>query len=503
MSVQVRIPTILRNYTEGASEVTAEGEHAGRGARGPRGQPQRDQGAGARRRGRDPPVRQRLRRQRRRALPRGSGQRHPRGHPDQHHPRGRRRLTAIGCASPRVSGQPRVDDRVEGVAPVAAYAVGCAVDDRRSRAAGSGERPPRAARGRRITSWSPVTTSVGGLIAAAISRHGVPRTRRPSAGTSRRRRPSPAPTGRARSPATSGAPRGTARSRPAGRPRRTLRPVHALAGHRLLVAPRRLVQPGRVLEHHGPHQVRPAGRQRRGEPPPIECPSTSAGPMSSSSVSSAAYIVLDRVVGRQLLGGEPVGGAVPECVRRHDPVRRPQPVDQVGPALPRVGDAVQDEQDRSPGIAVLVDDQAPDTSLCCHGGQPATAPCGSSARTRGPLVQTGPMPRNIATTDRVGREELLEFVRPRHRRHARDHPQERPAAGLAGHLRRRRGGPGGDLDVPAAGEGRQPPARPVGDGADPQRRLGRALRPARRHRRGDRPARRRGAAGRLLPQHLR
>ena len=50
-----------------------------RGARRPRGQPQRHQGAGARRPGRDPAVRQRLRRQRRRALPRGPGHATPEG----------------------------------------------------------------------------------------------------------------------------------------------------------------------------------------------------------------------------------------------------------------------------------------------------------------------------------------------------------------------------------------------------------------------------------------
>jgi PPOX class probable F420-dependent enzyme len=31
------------------------------------------------------------------------------------------------------------------------------------------------------------------------------------------------------------------------------------------------------------------------------------------------------------------------------------------------------------------------------------------------IGHTGPMPRNIATTERVGSEELLEFVRPRHK----------------------------------------------------------------------------------------
>ena len=41
----------------------------------------------------------------------------------------------------------------------------------------------------------------------------------------------------------------------------------------------------------------------------------------------------------------------------------PQPVDQVGPALPRVGEPVQDEQDRLGGVAVLVHEQPPDSSL--------------------------------------------------------------------------------------------------------------------------------------------
>ena len=90
MSVSVRIPTILRSYTDGAVRGHRRGNHVERGARRPRGQPQRDQGARARRRGRAPALRQRLRRQRRRALPRRARQRHPRGHPDQHHSGGRR-----------------------------------------------------------------------------------------------------------------------------------------------------------------------------------------------------------------------------------------------------------------------------------------------------------------------------------------------------------------------------------------------------------------------------
>ena len=129
------------------------------------------------------------------------------------------------------------------------------------------------------------------------------------------------------------------------------------------------------------------------------------------------------------------------------------------------------------------------------------SPC--HVRTRWTVRQTGPHATRIATKDRVERDELLEFVRPRHqatlvttRKNGR--PQLSPVTC------------GVDEEgrvvistYPHPREGRQPPARPGCDRADPQRRLGRSVRAARRDRRGDRPARLRRAARRLLPQHLR
>ena len=71
MSVSVRIPTILRTYTT-ASPRCPPTARRWRGARLARAQLPGHQGPDPRRAGRDPAVRQRLRRQRRRPVPRGS-----------------------------------------------------------------------------------------------------------------------------------------------------------------------------------------------------------------------------------------------------------------------------------------------------------------------------------------------------------------------------------------------------------------------------------------------
>ena len=92
MSVSVRIPTILRTYTGGESEVTADGgtlaevlETWTPNYPGIKGRILDDAGRAA-------PVRQRVRRQRRRALPRRPGDADPRRRADLGHPGGRRRL---------------------------------------------------------------------------------------------------------------------------------------------------------------------------------------------------------------------------------------------------------------------------------------------------------------------------------------------------------------------------------------------------------------------------
>ena len=148
-----------------------------------------------------------------------------------------------------------------------------------------------------------------------------------------------------------------------------------------------------------------------------------------------------------------------EGVRRHDPVRRAQPGDQVGQALARVGDPVQEQQDGCVRVAVLVHEQPSDTSLGDDvTGSPVSLPrphvatsgkCEFRWARETTDLQTG----RHATEDRHHRPRRprgAARVRPAAPpRDARHHPQERPAAGLAGHLRRRRGGPGRHLDLPA------------------------------------------------------
>ena len=104
MSVSVRIPTILRTYTGGESEVSAEGDTLGGRPRRPRRQLLGHQGPGPRRGRRAAPVRQRLRRQRRRALPRQPRHADARRHADLGHPGGGRRLRQPGA---RVRAAPR------------------------------------------------------------------------------------------------------------------------------------------------------------------------------------------------------------------------------------------------------------------------------------------------------------------------------------------------------------------------------------------------------------
>ena len=196
--------------------------------------------------------------------------------------------------------------------------------------------------------------------------------------------------------------------------------------------------------------------------------------MSSSTASVAAYIAS---IGSSTPARSAVNRSEPPCARasgatiRYDDPNR----DEVGEALTGVGDPVQEQQNRFPGIAVLVTSSRP-TRRCeprtpaCHRtgrglsrGDGFHGPVGKLAlpvqnfarevtgipRDRGkpPIVQTGRCARKIATTDRVGREAAR--VRPAApQRHPRDHAQERQAAGLAGHRRRRRAGPDRRLDVP-------------------------------------------------------
>ena len=70
MSVSVRIPTILRTYTGGESEVSAEGATLAEVLDDLDSNYSGIKGADRRREGRAAPLRERLRRQRRRALPR-------------------------------------------------------------------------------------------------------------------------------------------------------------------------------------------------------------------------------------------------------------------------------------------------------------------------------------------------------------------------------------------------------------------------------------------------
>ena len=94
MTVSVRIPTILRTYTGGESEVSAAGATLAEVLDDLDAQLQRHQGPDPRRGRRAAALRERLRRQRRRPLPRQPGHPHPRRHPDLGDPgRGRRLLT--------------------------------------------------------------------------------------------------------------------------------------------------------------------------------------------------------------------------------------------------------------------------------------------------------------------------------------------------------------------------------------------------------------------------
>ena len=113
MSVSVRIPTILRTYTGGESEVSADGGTLAEVLDSLDAQLPRDQGADPRRPGRDPPVRQRVRRQRRRALPRGARHQRP--------PRARRSRSSppSPAASLTASPRPGGSGRTQSVLPAA------------------------------------------------------------------------------------------------------------------------------------------------------------------------------------------------------------------------------------------------------------------------------------------------------------------------------------------------------------------------------------------------
>ena len=104
VTVTVRIPTILRTYTDGESEVTAAGATLRRSSTTST-QLRGHQGPDPRRQRRAAPLRQRLRRQRRRAVPRQPRDADPGRHPDLGDPGGRRRDSgavrrAEGAASP-------------------------------------------------------------------------------------------------------------------------------------------------------------------------------------------------------------------------------------------------------------------------------------------------------------------------------------------------------------------------------------------------------------------
>ncbi len=96
VTATVRIPTILRTYTEGESEVTADGATLAEVLDDLDAQLRGHQGPDPRRPRRAAPLRQRLRRQRRRAVPRQPRDPDPRRHPDLGDPGGRRRLTPGG-----------------------------------------------------------------------------------------------------------------------------------------------------------------------------------------------------------------------------------------------------------------------------------------------------------------------------------------------------------------------------------------------------------------------
>ena len=92
MSVQVRVPTVLRTYTGGAKEVSADGLDGRRGLRRARLGAPRHQGPGGRRAGPAAPLRQRVRRQRGRPVRRRPGHPGGRRHPGVDHPLGGGRL---------------------------------------------------------------------------------------------------------------------------------------------------------------------------------------------------------------------------------------------------------------------------------------------------------------------------------------------------------------------------------------------------------------------------
>ena len=113
MSVSVRIPTILRTYTGGESEVSAEGADLAAVLEDLDAKLRRHQGPHPRRGRPAAPVRQRVRRQRRRALPRQPEDPDARRHPDLGDPGRRRRLTGASheTAPPAVDGPRRAGRR--------------------------------------------------------------------------------------------------------------------------------------------------------------------------------------------------------------------------------------------------------------------------------------------------------------------------------------------------------------------------------------------------------
>ena len=112
------------------------------------------------------------------------------------------------------------------------------------------------------------------------------------------------------------------------------------------------------------------------------------------------------------------------------------------------------------------------------------------------------MSPSIATNTVVDRDELLDFVRPRHRlvlvtTRANGGPQLSPVTGGVDES-----GPHRDLDLSRAGEGGERPAHRRRERARAVRRVERPVGAGRRGRRGARPARGPRAPRRLLPRDL-
>ena len=124
MSVSVRIPTILRTYTGGESEVTAAGATLAEVLDDLDGSYSGIKGRILDEAGEPAPLRQRVRRQRRRALPRQPRHRDARRHPDLGDPGRRRRLIrgpTSGHSTADPSGRARARPRPSAAAERAGW----------------------------------------------------------------------------------------------------------------------------------------------------------------------------------------------------------------------------------------------------------------------------------------------------------------------------------------------------------------------------------------------